>query len=88
MRLLGPKHFILAVEQIPRDRTIFTAIVATARQRQRRSKLQRFIACNFFAWALIIVFVWIPLHTGPTRPAPAPLAPHVQLHQTKGGHAE
>lgn len=86
MSLLRRKHFILAVEQILRERAVFTAIVATARQ--RRSKLQRFAACNFFTWALIIVFVWIPLHRGPTRPASAPLAPHVQIHQMKGGHAE
>jgi hypothetical protein len=82
MSLFGRKHFILAVEQIPRDRSLFSATIADARRLRHRSNLKKFATCNFLAWSLIILFVWIPLHRTPTRPTP--IHQHAHVYIVKG----
>jgi hypothetical protein len=84
MLFLGKRHFILAVEQIPRDRARFSATIAEARQQRRGSRLLNWTSCNLFAWWLIIVFIWWPAHIGPLHSAPVPVHQPAHVYVVKG----
>ena len=65
--IFGPRHDMLELAQIPRERGALQALINEARQRRRKQRLMRFATANLVAWALFILFVWAPLHHPPTQ---------------------
>jgi hypothetical protein len=80
--LLGPRHDVLNLPQLPRDKTTLQTIIADARAQRRKSRLMRFASCNLAAWAIFILMVWTPMHA---PHASAPPAPSHQQHQQPAG---
>lgn len=75
--LFGPRHDILELPQLPRERGVLQAVINEARHQRKKSRLVRWAAGNITVWALYILVVWTPMH----RPA-APVQAHTSSHRS------
>jgi hypothetical protein len=57
MGVFGPKHDIIEVPSIPRDRAKLKAIIGTARHQKRRSNLMRLASYAMIAVALSLLMI-------------------------------
>lgn len=78
--LFRARHDILALPQIPRERAVLQTMLTQARRHRRISRLKRWAAYNCIVWALIILLIWMPLHSAPPRVPPAPPPHPTQQH--------